>query len=190
MADTESILPSSASDSAEKVRKVLAGYSGLYAPSIITEAAALLDAYLDTAEQCGLDRAAANFDGWLTLAAAESVSRQYGGRPKQERTSAQLHSLVGELRTALAAEGLEIVPTPVRMGIGVAPLPGGPTWGMGRGLAVAMYVDSGWELMANSEQTRVHAIHAPATVAGAAEVAHLVHGVLQGTEPDPFRRNR
>jgi len=82
------------------------------------------------------------------------------------------------------------VPTPVRMGVGVAPLPGGPTWGMDRGLAVAMYVDSGWQLMANSERTRVHTIHAPATAAGAAEVAQLVHAVLEGTEPDPFRRDR
>lgn len=180
--------PTTAAPSAEsvqKVRRLLAGYRALYAPSVIDQAAALLDAYLDTAEQHGLDRGAANWDGYLTQAAAEPVSRQYG-RPQQERTPAELYGLVADLRAVLVAEGLEVVPTPVPMGVGVAPLPGGPTWG----LAVALYTNGGWELMTNAERSRAFTIHAPATTAGAAEVARLVRGVLQGTEPDPFRRDR
>ncbi|MGW1980734.1 hypothetical protein [Streptomyces sp. NPDC001889] len=43
--------------------------------------------------------------------------------------------------------------------------------------------------MVNSTRTTVHTIHAPATAAGAAEVAQLVHGVLRGDITDLFRRN-
>lgn len=186
---TEPTTAAPTAESVQKVRRLLAGNRALYTPSVINQAAVLLDAYLDTAVQHGLDRAAANWDGYLTQAAAEPVSRQYG-RPQQERTPAELHGLVGELRVALVAEGLEVVPTPVPMGVGVAPLAGGPTWGAGRGLAVALYTNSGWELMTNAERSRAFTIHAPATAAGAAEVARLVRGVLAGTETDPFRRDR
>lgn len=44
--------------------------------------------------------------------------------------------------------------------------------------------------MLNATRTPSCTIHAPATKAGAAEVAQLVHGVLRGDTPDPFRRNR
>lgn len=181
-------MTSPTTDPAARLQRIYDGHAGLYAPSVVAEAAALLDAYVTTAEQQGLDREEADFEGWLTRAAAETVARKYG-RPKSERTSAELHQLVGELRTAFTAEGLEVVDTPVRMGVGVAPLPGGPTWGTRGGLAVAMYLDSGWGLMLNAERTTSHTIHAPATAAGAAEVAQLLHSVLSGDVTDPFRRN-
>lgn len=174
-------------DSPTRIRRIYDGHAGLYAPSVVDEAAALLDAYLATAEQHGLDRKAADDEGWLALAAAEAVARKYR-RPESERTSAELAELSAALRAALTAEGLEVVPTPVRMGVGVAPLPGGPTWGTAGGLAVALYSDSGWELMLNATRTTAHSICAPVTEAGAAEVARLVHGVLRGDIRDPFRR--
>ncbi|WP_030965622.1 hypothetical protein [Streptomyces sp. NRRL S-378] len=176
-------------DSPTRIQRIYDGHAGLYAPSVVTEAAALLDAYLATADQHGLDQKVADSDGWLALAAAEAVARKYG-RPATERTSAELYQLLNHLRAALAAEGLEAVATPVRMGVGIAPVPGGPTWGTVGGLAVALYTDSSWELMTNSVRTTSHTIHAPATKAGAAEVAQLVHGVLRGDVADPFSRNR
>ncbi|MET9484775.1 hypothetical protein [Streptomyces sp. NPDC006638] len=176
-------------DSPTRVRRIYDRNAGLYAPSVVAEAASLLDAYLATAEQHGLDRKAADEDGWLALSASETVSRKYS-RPETERTSAELSTLVRELNAALTAEGLEVVPTQIRMGTGVAPLPGGPTWGMNGGLAISLYSDSGWQLMANVARTTVHTIYAPATAAGAREVAQLVHAVLRGDATDPFRRNR
>lgn len=176
-------------DSPTRIERIYNRYAGLYAPSVVAEAAELLDAYLATAEQHGLDRKAADEEGWLAVSAAEAVARKYS-RPKTERTPAELSQLTRELNTALTAEGLEVVPTQVRMGTGIAPVSGGPTWGMNGGLAVALYADSGWELMVNSTRTRTFTIHAPATAAGAREVAQLVHAVLRGDATDPFRQDR
>ncbi|MEU3978101.1 hypothetical protein [Streptomyces bacillaris] len=183
-------------DSAARIRRIYDRYAGLYADSLVTAAAALLDAYLATAEQHGLEGKAADEEGWLAQAAADAVSKQHG-RPKTERTASELNELLAHLRTALAAEGLTVVSTPVRMGVAVEPLPGGPVWGTGPGgwndpggLAVALYSDSGWQLSTNSTRSTVHSIYAPVTEAGAAEVAQLVHGVLRGDVADPFRRNR
>ncbi|MGO1900571.1 MAG: hypothetical protein ACTH0H_05770 [Brachybacterium sp.] len=176
-----------ATDSAARIRRIYDGHAGLYAPSVVTEAARLLDAYLATAGQHGLDPAAADEHGWLARAAAETTAQRYR-RPASERSPAEVNRLSAELCTMLTAEGLELVPTPVRMAVGVAPVPGGPVWGLGGGLAVALYTDSGWELMLNSPRTTSHTIHAPATNSGAREVAQLVHGVLTGDVADPFRR--
>ncbi|NUK84939.1 hypothetical protein [Streptomyces lunaelactis] len=177
-------------DSPARIRRIYDGYAGLYADSLVTDAAALLDAYLATAEQHGQDRKAADEEGWLALAAAEAVSKKHS-RPKTERVASELHELLAHVRTALTAEGLTVVSTPVRMGVAVAPVPGGPVWGTGPGgLAVALYSDSGWQLSTNSTRSTVHSIYAPVTEAGAAEVAQLVHGVLRGDVADPFRRNR
>ncbi|MCX5286238.1 hypothetical protein [Streptomyces sp. NBC_00198] len=52
---------------------------------------------------------------------------------------------------------------------------------------MALYTDSGWELMVNAPQTRAFTIHAPATEAGALEVARIVRDILTGDTPDPFR---
>ncbi|AZK98784.1 MULTISPECIES: hypothetical protein [Streptomyces] len=175
-------------DSATRICRIYERHTALYAPSVVTEAAALLDAYLATAAQHGLhDLEAADDEGWLAVSAAEAIAKKHG-RPRTERTSAELHQLVRELVAAFTEEGLEVVPTEVRMGTGVAPVPAGPTWGMAGGLAVALYTDSGWNLMVNSTRTAVHTIYAPATAAGAREVAQLVHGVLRGDLEDPFRR--
>jgi hypothetical protein len=176
-------------DPRTRIERIYQQYAGLYAPSAVDEATTLLDAYLATAAQHGLDRAAADYDGGLARSAADAVARQYT-RPATERTSAELSQLVRELNTALTAEGLEVVPTQVRMGTGVAPVSGGPTWGMNGGLTVALYSDSGWHLMVNAARTTVHTIHAPVTADGAREVARLVHGVLRGDIADPFRQKR
>ncbi|NUR01392.1 MAG: hypothetical protein HOY79_34155 [Streptomyces sp.] len=173
--------PSAASRA--RIRRIYDGYAGLYAPSVVDEAARLLDAYLATAAQ----HEANDDDGYLGRAAAEATARKHG-RPPAERDLAELNRLSRELIEALTTEGLEIVPTPVRMGVGVAPVPEGPRWGPDGGLAVALYADSGWELMVNALRTTSYTIHAPATEAGAAEVARLVHAVLRGDVRDPFRR--
>lgn len=180
--------PTAPNSSSDRVAKVYAGYSGLYAPSVIEEASRFLDDLLTTAERHGHDRASSDL-GWLVTAAAEATARKYG-RPAVDRTSAELSAHQRALSAAFTAQGLSVTSARVRMGVAVEPVAGGPVWGMdGRtGLAVAVYADSGWELMVNQPQGRVFSIHAPVTDTGAGEVAVIVRGLLHGEVRDPFRR--
>ncbi|MCX4489865.1 hypothetical protein OG890_38935 [Streptomyces anulatus] len=185
-------------DSPTRIRHVYDGHVGLYADILVTEAAALLDAYLTTAKKHGLDRSVADEQGWLALSAADAIARKYC-RPAIELTHDKLTALATALRTAFTAEGMTVISSQIPMGVAVAPLPDGPGWGTGPGgwddpggLAVAFHSNSGWALTTNHTRRHVpvHPIYAPATEAGAAEVAQLVHGVLRGDTADPFRRNR
>lgn len=176
-----------AAESVARIRKIYDGYTGLYAPSVIEEAARYLDDLLAAAEQHGHTDPRSDAAGWLVQAAAEATSVKYQ-RPAKERTSDELAELRAALKTAFTARGVTVVPSRGPAGVAVAPIPPGPAWGSGTGVAVTLYSDSGWELSINRPQSLVHAIYAPATAAGAAEVADLVHGVLTDVVPDPFRR--
>lgn len=164
-----------------------AGLRALYAPSVIAEAAHLLDALHETADTYGHPRDSHHLGG-LATAAAEATAGKYG-RPAATRSLPEITTLHAELGLAFLDEGLTQAVSHVRMGTAVEPLPGGLTWGLGgrTGLAVALYSDSGWELLVNQPRTRVFTIHAPATREGAREVAAIVHGILRGDLPDPFR---
>ncbi|WP_369043476.1 hypothetical protein [Streptomyces sp. Midd1] len=174
--------------SEDRIRAAYERHAALYAPSVVTAAAQLLDDLLDAAGKHGHQPEAEGLS-WLTVAAAETTSTKYG-RPHAERSSTEMYELHAALSKALDAQGLTREGSFVRMGVAVKPLDGGPSWGLGgtTGLAVALYVDSGWELMVNTPRTRVFSIHAPTTEAGAIEVAQIVRDILTGDTPDPFRR--
>ncbi|MEW2164392.1 hypothetical protein AB0912_15570 [Streptomyces sp. NPDC007084] len=173
--------------SVDRIRAAYDRHAALYAPSVVTEAAQLLDDLLQTAAKHGHDRDVEGLS-WLTVAAAEATSRKYG-RPRTERNSTEVYTLHAALSAALDEQGLTRAGSWVRMGVAVRPRDDGPRWGLGgtTGLAVALYTDSGWELMVNSPQTRAFSIHAPTTEAGATEVAQIVRDILTGDTPDPFR---
>ncbi|MFD9303041.1 hypothetical protein ACFWCB_10255 [Streptomyces sp. NPDC060048] len=143
-----------------------------------------------TAAKYGHDRQNEGL-GWLVTAAAEATSTKYG-RPAVERTITELAELSRALNTALTREGLTPAPARGRGTTAVEPVSGGPTWGLdGRtGLAVGIYLNSGWDLTVNQQQTSVHSIYAPATADGAREVAVIVRDILRGKAEDPFRRRR
>lgn len=158
----------------------------LYAPSVVREAARMLDDLLDVAVRHGHDRASSDLS-WLTTAAAEATSGTYR-RPAVERSGAEVTAMLQVLTRALAAEGLTVTNARRRNSVAVDPVPGGPTWGAGgRGLAVALYADATWDLGANLISTRSVSIHAPVTEDGAREVAVIVNSVLRGYISDPFR---
>ncbi|MFI9040896.1 hypothetical protein [Streptomyces sp. NPDC053726] len=110
--------------SLDRVRKVYAGHVGLYAPSVVTEAAALLD----TAAKYGHDRQAEGL-GWLVTVAAEATSTKYGC-PAVERTITEPAELSRALNTALTSESLTTAPARGRSNTAVEPVSGGPTWGL------------------------------------------------------------
>ncbi|MFJ4787591.1 hypothetical protein [Streptomyces sp. NPDC088794] len=179
----------------QSITQITRHYSGLralYAPSVITEAALLLDALYATAGEHGHSREdRLGRLGGLITAAAEASSGKYG-RPAVERTGDQIAALLMALRDGLQGEGLTVTGCQVRLGVAVEALSAGPHWGLdGRtGLAVAVYSDSGWELLTNQARGTVLSIHAPTTKDGAREVAGIVKGILKGDIADPFRREQ
>ncbi|MCI3277629.1 hypothetical protein [Streptomyces cylindrosporus] len=177
-------------DSINKITTAYGGLRALYTPSVVAEAAHLLDALYETAAGHGHPREdRLGRLGGLITAAAEATSGKYG-RPAAERTPTEIVALQAELGLAFLDEGLTPAASQVHMCVAVEPLPGGPRWGWDGhvGLAVALYADSGWELMVNQARTRVFTIHAPGTPEGAREVAAIVHSILAGDLEDPFRK--
>ncbi|MFF4607765.1 hypothetical protein ACFY12_34130 [Streptomyces sp. NPDC001339] len=176
--------------SRDRIQKIYDSHRGLYAPSLVTEAAAFLDDLLDTAEKHGHDRTDQSQGlSWLVMAAAEATSSKYRSH-RNKRTYEEVNQLTRALSTELTKLGLTI--TGARNGVGAEPVAGGPTWGLdGRtGLAVSIYTDGGWDLTVNQQvgAGSVHSIYAPHTAEGAKEVAAIVHGILHGEIADPFRR--
>ncbi|MEV0236891.1 hypothetical protein [Nonomuraea sp. NPDC050786] len=169
----------------QHVRKIYASYRALYAPSVIAEAARLLDDLADTAARHGHDRSEAL--GGLARYAADATSSRYS-RPQQERDLAELSELKQALTKALADLGLPLA-VPIRSGVAVGPLPDRRGWGWDgqTGLAVGIYLDSNWDLTINQPHSEAVSIYALATPQGAREVAELVHAVMHGEIPDPFR---
>jgi hypothetical protein len=172
----------------DEIARIYAGHSGLYAPSAVEDAARLLDDLVATAQKHG--HKAEDAAGWLALSAAEATSTKHRRQARAERTPAELTKLLRALSEAFTETGLTVVPSQGgRSCVAVAPVPGGPTWGINEtGLRVSLYTDGGWDLTVNQPQARVCAIYAPATQAGAREVAALVAAVLRGETSDPFRR--
>ncbi|MFF4821272.1 hypothetical protein ACFY2K_42595, partial [Kitasatospora sp. NPDC001309] len=152
------------------------------------EATRLLDDLAAAAEKHG--HHGGDAAGWLAQAAAEATSTKHHRMARTERTPAELTELLRALSDAFTELGLTVVPSQGGRGsVAVAPVPGGPTWGINEtGLRVSLYIDGGWDLTVNQPQTRVCSIYAPTTEAGAREVAALVAAVLRGDAADPFRR--
>ncbi|MFF5265320.1 hypothetical protein ACFY4C_41100 [Actinomadura viridis] len=171
----------------ERIRRHLARHRALYAPGVIAEAAALLDDLLEAAARHGVDPAA-EATGWLVTAAAESIGPRYG-RPAVERTAGQVRELAGVLAAECDRIGLQrAIATGGGAAVAVAPVPGGPTWGIAStGLVVRIYSDAGWDLTINQARTPVISIYAPATADGARQVAEMLGRILHGRAPDPFR---
>ncbi|MFJ5121862.1 hypothetical protein [Kitasatospora sp. NPDC088548] len=180
-----STVPSPASTGA--VARAYERLTGLYGPSVHREAAALLDDLYEAAAKHGHERTSADL-GWLVTAATEATSNKYRHRGP-DRSLAELQQLTKALTAAFTDVGLTLAPSAGRTGAAVEPLPGGPVWGWdGRtGLAVGIYLNGGWDVMVNQPQSRVFSMYAPATEAGAREVAEIVRGILSGDRPDPFR---
>ncbi|MCX5285930.1 hypothetical protein [Streptomyces sp. NBC_00198] len=110
--------------SEDRIRAAYESHAALYAPSVVTAAARLLDDLLDAASKHGHD---SDVDGlsWLTVAAAEAASRRYD-RTRTERTSTEVYTLHAALSAALDEQGLTREGAWVRMGVAVKPRGDGP----------------------------------------------------------------
>ncbi|MFB9476851.1 hypothetical protein ACFFR3_45805 [Nonomuraea salmonea] len=170
----------------ESVRRACNACTGLHGTTVVLEAARLLDDLAATAERHGhdLDIAIAG----LASYAADTVTSRYD-RPKPERSVDEVNALLRHLADAFTDAGLTTTACEVRAGVAVAPIPGVRAWGPDRttGLAVSIFLDSGWELTVNRPGAPLTSIYAPATREGARDVATIVRDVLHGVIPDPFR---
>ncbi|WP_147312447.1 hypothetical protein [Thermomonospora umbrina] len=172
----------------DRVATYLARQRALYVPSVITEAGELLADLLAVAERHGVPPTA-EAAGWLVTAAAESVSERHGRRPEPERTAAQARPLIDALTSECVRRGLTTAPARHGGGwdVAVEPVPGGRTWGPARtGLVVRIYADADWHVMVDQRRTRTFTIYAPATPAGAIEVAALLDDIMRGHATNPF----
>ena len=173
----------------DRIRAALRGRTGLYAPSVVAEAAELLADLLEVAGRHGVGERT-DAAGWLVSAAADSIGDRYRRAPA-ELTVAEVRDLSGALTEECVRLGLSRALALVDgQAVAVAPVDGGPTWGRDQtGLAVVIYLDGGWSLLVNQPRTPVHTIYAPATADGAREVAELLNEIMCGRSADPFRRD-
>lgn len=173
-------------DAHKEVTAALNGHRALYSPSAVAEAAQLLTDLAAVMDQHGVPPSS-SARGWLVTAAAESVGSRHG-RPARTRTPREVAALADGLAAECQRLGL-VGAAMGGMGFAAEPVPGGPVWGWGRcGLAVRVYADAGWELVVNQERSPAVGVYAPASPAGAREVAGMLADIMHGRAPDPFTR--
>jgi hypothetical protein len=180
--------PATPPSSAEQISDHYAELRGVYGTTVQADAAALLDALLDTAERQGYPRDDDGL-GWLVPAAASTAAAAYG-RPAVDRTTGELAELRAELRAAFTEQGLTVTTARdwLAVAVDVEDMPGCPPWARPDGIAVALWSNTCWEIQPNvSRAMRSVTLVAPATADGARDVAQVVHAIATGARPDPFR---
>ncbi|MGW3414565.1 hypothetical protein [Streptomyces sp. NPDC000888] len=181
--------PSTAAHAA--VEKAATGLRTLYAPSVLDEAAALLSDLWAAGERHGVPPKEWDWAVSLAGGALEVIASRYTRTPDTERTGEQVFALRRDLIEALTSAeiGLSARPGSRTMTV-VDRLPETPRGGYhgDASLVVGIYSNGGWDISMNADGATVVSIAAPATKAGAAEVAALVRAVARGELGNPFRR--
>ncbi|GHB75947.1 hypothetical protein GCM10010331_74770 [Streptomyces xanthochromogenes] len=174
------------------VKKAATGLPTLYAPSVLDEAAALLSDLWAAGERHGVTPKEWDWAVSLAGGALEVIASRYTRTPDTERTGEQVTALCQDLVSALTSAeiGLTVLPNPRKHQAVVGRLPETPRGGYhgDASLVVGIYSNGGWDISMNADGATVVSIAAPATTAGAAEVAALVRAVARGELGNPFRR--
>lgn len=165
----------------------------LYAPSVLERAAALLTDLWAAGERHGV---AASEWGWaadLAGGALDVVTRRYE-RPEKERTSEEVIALARHLLEDLTSGEIGLS---ARLGPRASVIvergsatPHGGFHGDAN-VVVGIHADGGyggWDVAFNQDGAPVLSIAAPASRAGASEVAEIVRALVNGELGNPFRR--
>jgi hypothetical protein len=160
----------------------------LYVPSVLEHAAELLTDVWATGKRHGVDPGDWASVTGLPDACVDVVARQYESAPDPARSIAKVVSLQGHLVVALKE-------------LGVAARLGGPGIIVERGpdtprggvhgdadVEVRIYTDGGWAFSFNQQGASVMSIVAPASEAGASQVAEIVRAFVRGELGNVFRR--
>lgn len=161
----------------------------LYAPSVLQQAAALLTDLWDAGSRHGVTTDAWSWSTDLGGATLDVITRPYDRAPSPERTHQELSALKASLIGALADNGVtaELGPrTFVRVHRQDRTPPGG--YDGTANLLVGIYSDGGWDVCFDAHGASVVSIAAPATEAGAVEVAQIVHALVNGELGNPLSR--
>ncbi|MDN3262896.1 hypothetical protein QWJ26_24430 [Streptomyces sp. CSDS2] len=162
----------------------------LYVPSVLEHAAELLTDLWAAGERHGVT---ASEWGWavdLAGGALDVVSRRYE-RPEKERTAAETLALARHLLEALTSDeiGLSAKLGP-RASVIVERGANTPRGGFhgDANLIVGIASNAGWDVAFNQNGASLLSIAAPASQAGAFQVAGIVRALVHGELGNPFRR--
>ncbi|WP_431776498.1 hypothetical protein [Streptomyces cucumeris] len=191
MSTTDSTAPDGPVFSTEAyaaVEKAAKERRALYVPSVLEHAAELLTALWAAGEKHGVAPAEWGWVSDLAGGTLDVVSRQYESAPKPERTVAQVVSLQGHLVSALKELGLT-----ARLGGPGVIVDRGPDTPRGgfhgdADVDVRIYSDGGWAFSFAADGASVMSIVAPASEAGASQVAEITRAFVRGELGNVFRR--
>lgn len=172
------------------VEKAAKDRHALYVPSVLEHAAALLTDLSATGERHGVTPAEWGWVSDLAGSALDVVARQYERAPDPERTHAKVNSLLGHLIGALTSEEIGLTARLGGPGIIVDRGPNTPRGGFhgDADIEVRIYSDGGWHFSFAADGASVMSIVAPASEAGASQVAEVVRAFVRGELGNPFRR--
>ncbi|MFH8520293.1 hypothetical protein ACH4CE_35520 [Streptomyces gelaticus] len=170
------------------VEKAASSRRSLYVPSVLEHAAELLTALWAAGEQHGVTPTEWGWVSDLAGGTLDVVARQYESAPKPERTVEQIITLQGHLTSALSELGLTA--RPGSPGVIVSRGPGTPRGGYNgdADIDVRIYSDGGWAFAFAVDGASVMSIVAPASQAGASQVAEIVRAFVRGELGNVFHR--
>ncbi|MFD5328939.1 hypothetical protein [Streptomyces sp. NPDC127092] len=193
MSTTDSAAPEGPVFSTEAyaaVEKAAKSRRALYVPSVLEHAAELLTDLWAAGERHGVT---ASDWGWvadLPGGALDAVSRQYERTPDPERTSDQVRALQRDLLAALTSDELGLTASlGPRAQVVVERGPDTPRGGFhgDANVTVGIYTNGGWDIAFDQHGASVLSIVAPASTAGASQVAEIVRAFVRGELGNIFR---
>jgi hypothetical protein len=164
------------------VEKAANSRRSLYVPSVLEHAAELLTDMWATGEKHGVTPSDWDWTGDMAGSTLDVVSRQYDSAPKPERTIAQIASLHRYLIAALTSGKLGLTARLDDSGVIVKRGPDTPRGGRhgDADVDVRIYSDGGWGFSFAVDGASVMPIVAPASQAGAHQVAEVIRAFICG----------
>lgn len=170
------------------VEKTAASRRALYVPSVMEHAAELLTDLWATGEKHGVAQGEWAWVASLADASLDVVARQYESAPNPHRIPAKVVSLQGHLIGALTSRELGLTARLAGPGIIVDRGPDTPRGGRDgdADIEVRIYTDGGWSFSFAADGASAMSIVAPASEAGASQVAEIIRAFVRGELDNVF----
>ncbi|MFD3700700.1 hypothetical protein ACFWUZ_31990 [Streptomyces sp. NPDC058646] len=171
------------------VEKAAKSRRALYVPSVLEHAAELLTGLWATGEKYGVASSEWSWTTDLAGGTLDVVARQYESAPDPVRTPAKVVALQGHLIGALTSEEIGLTARLSGPGVIVDRGPDTPRGGRDgdADVEVRIHSDGGWNFSYAADGASVMSIVAPATEAGASQVAEVIRAFVRGELGPVFR---